>query len=492
MTFAFDEQYTMFDVTPVENQFILEQMPGAKGDYVKVYLYGLAFCYHPREEVTIDTMSHELGLTRDEIMAAYRYWERHGAVRRISDHPPAWQYISFRQRSVTTETEVDPDYAAFSRELETAFEGIRSFRGSETAAVYEWKEGNMRLPTEVILMILSHMARTRGKNFRIADAEKIAVQMADENARTEDEAAAVLSRDESATAGMRKILRMMGKRYTPSDANMALYSKWTQEWKLTQEAIEEACGSMGTSDPSLALLDSILQKARENSTGTELRPEDVQRSSRKHADMKKVMRMLGRTGSATPYQEEIYGKMLQIYPQEIIMIAAEECGRKKKDPQSLLLLLQAWKDRGFTTREEIEQHVALFREREDFLKKIRSRWNSRESDAGEHGMDMLVRWEEKLGMNRDVILQAADYAAEARYPMSYIDTLMNRYAEKGISTPEEAEKDHRAYAAQYSEMARKSGDRKLPAQDFEQRDYSGEQDAAMERLLNWSKSRNNA
>ena len=184
--------------------------------------------------------------------------------------------------------------------------------------------------------------------------------------------------------------------------------------------------------------------------------------------------------------------MLQIYPQEIIMIAAEECGRKKKDPQSLLLLLQAWKDRGFTTREEIEQHVALFREREDFLKKIRSRWNSRESDAGEHGMDMLVRWEEKLGMNRDVILQAADYAAEARYPMSYIDTLMNRYAEKGISTPEEAEKDHRAYAAQYSEMARKSGDRKLPAQDFEQRDYSGEQDAAMERLLNWSKSRNNA
>ena len=39
--FGFDEQYAMFDVTPVANQFLLEYMPMARGDYVKVYLYGL-------------------------------------------------------------------------------------------------------------------------------------------------------------------------------------------------------------------------------------------------------------------------------------------------------------------------------------------------------------------------------------------------------------------------------------------------------------------
>ena len=38
--FAFDQQYAMFDATPVQNQFILEYMPSAPGDYVKVYLYG--------------------------------------------------------------------------------------------------------------------------------------------------------------------------------------------------------------------------------------------------------------------------------------------------------------------------------------------------------------------------------------------------------------------------------------------------------------------
>ena len=68
MTFAFDEQFTMFDVTPVENQFILEQLPGAKGDYVKVYLYGLMHCYHPREDVTPESMSRELGLPVEDIL----------------------------------------------------------------------------------------------------------------------------------------------------------------------------------------------------------------------------------------------------------------------------------------------------------------------------------------------------------------------------------------------------------------------------------------
>ena len=32
--FGFDERYAMFDITPVENLFILEYLPEAKGDYV--------------------------------------------------------------------------------------------------------------------------------------------------------------------------------------------------------------------------------------------------------------------------------------------------------------------------------------------------------------------------------------------------------------------------------------------------------------------------
>ena len=39
--FEQDESMLRFGVTPVENLFIQEYLPAARGDYVKVYLYAL-------------------------------------------------------------------------------------------------------------------------------------------------------------------------------------------------------------------------------------------------------------------------------------------------------------------------------------------------------------------------------------------------------------------------------------------------------------------
>ena len=207
MTFAFDEQFAMFDITPVENQFILEYLPGARGDYVKVYLYGLLSCYHPKKEMDLSSMSRELGVTEEEILTAFRYWERKGIVRRIKDHPPEWQYVNIKQKNLVSDDMPDAEYVRFSREVENCFEGIRVFHGSEVAECYEWTE-DLHLPAEVVLMLLKHMARTRGKSFRIRDAEKVAILLSDEKAFTPEEAEQVLSRDEAMNSGFRKSMRM--------------------------------------------------------------------------------------------------------------------------------------------------------------------------------------------------------------------------------------------------------------------------------------------
>ena len=60
-------------------------------------------------------------------------------------------------------------------------------------------------------MLLNHMAEVKGKNFRISDAEKIAVQMAEEKIRTVDAAEEFFSRDEKAYTGIRKDPEKDGK-----------------------------------------------------------------------------------------------------------------------------------------------------------------------------------------------------------------------------------------------------------------------------------------
>ena len=483
MTFAFDEQFTMFDITPVENQFIMEYLPGAKGEYVKVYLYGLLCCYHPKKEIDLQRMSQELNQTEEEIQAAFRYWERRGIVRRISDHPPEWEYINIKQISFAGTDQLDREYVRFSRDLQSSFED-RDLYGSEIAACYEWKE-DLGIPTEVIVMLLKYMSRTRGKNFRIKDAEKIALMLKDEKAFTLEDAEDVLSRDEIMIAGFRKVQRKLGMRFNPSEANLKLYRKWVVEWHFTQKAVEEACDRTGTSTPSLALVDSILEQAYRYSGGTaeKLDSEDLLASEEQRKRLKEALNEVGQFGPVTPAQQKLYAQMTALYPQEIILLAARECAAKQKRFDSVLMLLKSWQERGFTDEKQIQEHISAFHEKEQFLKELRSKWAGRDTDIGQKSLQLLDKWENQLGFSREMISLAADLAFEMKKPVAYMDKTLGYWAGKGIRTPEDAEADRKAHREQYQQNAGKGASKTVSAQEYTQRDYSGEQEEAMIRMI---------
>ena len=63
----FDDQFTMFDITPLENIFIDEYMLRAPGDFVKVYLYGLMLCYHHAERMSLASMARDLDVASEVV-----------------------------------------------------------------------------------------------------------------------------------------------------------------------------------------------------------------------------------------------------------------------------------------------------------------------------------------------------------------------------------------------------------------------------------------
>ena len=483
MTFAFDEQFAMFDITPVENQFILEYMPGAKGDYIKVYLYGLLCCYHPKKEMDISSMSRELGLSEDEITSAFRYWERRGIVRRISDNPLSWQYINVKQIIFFKDEEPDPDYVRFSQEIESSFDEIRDFHGSEIAACYEWKE-DLGLSTEVIVMLLKYMVRSRGKSFKIKDAEKTAILLSEEKAYTVEDAEQILSRDEAVSAGLRKVLRKLGMRFNPSDANLKLYRKWTEEWHFTQEAIEAACDRMETSTPSLAILDSILEQTYRNSSGaSKLDRAELEANEVKRKNLKELLREIGQYSAATPAQQKLFIRMSELFPQKIILLAARECAAKQKHFDSVMKLLESWQERGFTEEKQILEHIDAFHDKEEFLKTLRQKWAGRDTDIGQKAMQLLEKWENELGFSREMITLAADLAFEARKPAAYMDKTLTYWAEKKIRKPEDVEKDRKNHREQYPQTIQKNTGKTVTAQHYEQRNYDDEQNDALKRMV---------
>ena len=471
--FGFDTKYAMFDITPVENQFILEYLPAAKGDYVKVYLYGLMRCYHPEEDMNLDRMCHELNMTEDEVTAAFGYWERRRLVRRISDNPPKWQYVNIKQLNVTEEPDPEPEYTEFSNALYQAFDKVRRLHGNELNTCFEWRE-ELKLPTEVIIMLLNHMVSVKGKNFRISDADKIAAQMASEDVRTVEAAEDFFSRDEQAVSGIKKILKKMGKRYLPSEAQIAMYRKWITEWGFSHEAIESALELTAKGDPSMGYLDGILNSLRQEKA---MSPYRIRQSSRKAEGFREILRELGK-GDVSLRNLQIYDQMLALYPQGVILIAARECGQNGKDINDTLKLLQAWKDKGLEEQREVEDYVKTFHEQTTLIRKLKSIWGTDEGRIGKTDRSLISKWKNEFGFSTEAITAAASYAAEAKQPMTYLDKILSDDHEKGIMTPEQIKKAHE----QFKVSSRTKVQKVLPGQNFPQRSYQNVQEEMMQDL----------
>ena len=294
----------------------------------------------------------------------------------------------------------------------------------------------------------------------------------------------VLARDEAMTAGFRKVLRKMGMRFNPSEANLKLYRKWTEEWHFTQEAIEEACDRMGTSAPSLAILDTILENTyrSKGKTKSQLSREDLAETEQQREDLKTVLNELGQYGAPTPAQQRQYAQMLEKYPQEIILIAARECAAKQKRFDSVMKLLESWQERGFSSADQIREHIRAFHEKEEFLKELRQKWEGRDTDIGQKSMQMLDKWENGLGFTREMITLAADLAFEVKKPAAYMDKTLEAWAAEGVRTPEDVRKRQQDRAGQ-AQGTRKAAAKTVSAQQYEQRNYDNEQGEALQRMI---------
>jgi len=469
--FGFDERYAMFDITPVENQFILEYLPDAKGDYIKVYLYGLMRCYHPEDDMNLGRMSRELNMTEDDVTTAFRYWERRGLVRRVSDKPPKWQYINIKQKDLSGAEAKDPEYEAFSDAVYAAFDKVRRLHGSELSKCFEWRE-DMKLPTEVIVMLLNHMVEVKGRNFKIADAEKVAVRMAEEDIRTVDAAEEFFTRDGQAYEAVRRILKKLGKRNLPSEAQVNLYLKWTKEWHFTPDAIEEAVKLTAKGDPSMGYLDGILKgMRRENGTDIELNKDKVINSRKRSDALREILKELGH-GEVTPQNLALYDGMKKLYPQDVILTAARECGHSGKGPEDVLKLLESWKAKGLETGEQVEAYVQAFHNQTDLIRELRSVWGMNVSRISKTDRSFIARWEKEMGFSPEMIMAAAPLASDANIPMIYLDSILKGYKEKGITTPEQAAKERK----QYRTAGKAKPTKTVSAQQYDQRDYSGVQD----------------
>ena len=474
--FGFDEQYAMFDVTPVANQFLLEYMPMAKGDYVKVYLYGLMQCHHPQADASVEQLGRELNMSGEDVLAAYRYWERKGLVRRVSDNPPSFRYVSVSRQSLLGGAETADDaYEAFAEAVYGLFGNDRRLHGKELSQCYEWVE-QMGLPQEVVLTLLRHMISQKGKRFSMAAAEKLAVELCEAGVRTPEDAELVLNRDKQVLEGSRAVLREFTLFRDPTQAEMALYRKWTAEWGFSPEAVIAACAdTTNGKQPSFKYLDSILKNKKDEMGLSAISARQVTHAQKQRdnaeAPLRALLRALNLPGvTVNPSTLAEYGSMRELYDDDIILLAGQECAKQGCQFADVLQMLKAWKKKNLETAEQIRAYMSEVGLYVDFVKELKALWGkpSRSSAADRA---LAQKWLESWGLSRELVIACAAYAAGAEKPMPYLDKLLERMRQQGVTTPDQAAAAQRAWQeSQAAAPAQKPG-KTVREQQYTQREY---------------------
>ncbi len=481
--FGTDKAGVLWDSVALPNAFICEYMPAAPEGYVKVYLYGLMYAHFPAagESLTAPALARELAMEESEVLAAFAYWERCRLVTRTQDKPPRFLYLNVQQATMGRQAmPADEGYMQFAQALYAIFGEKRKLHGGETQLCYEWVE-QLGIPREVVLLLVQHLATTRGIHFSFKDAQKLALELKERHIENLEDAEQFFARSQAAWDSTQRVLRRMSKFRVPTVDEIDLYLKWTKEWGFAPKAVEAACAEMTGGDPSFKYLDSILRGVHERAGRKQTSAEQLGGQLQKEKDeaerIREVLRAAGLNANANEaVVREVYRDMTARLPHETVVLAAREVSRKKKTQSldKLAELVAAWSAKGLRTPADVEAYLTLVKTQNDTLYTLFTH-------MGHSGLptprdrELLAKWTGEWSFSVEVMLKAAEYSAGKNAPMAFMDKVLESFRAAGVSTAAAAEAEHERHRETYQpKSGGKPTGKVVTEQLYEQRTYTGE------------------
>lgn len=459
---SFSEGAAMFDVTPVENMFLLEYLPTAPDGFLRVYLYARMLCLHPELGGEIGDVAKALNMEEDAVYNAFQYWEQQGLVEKLSDRPAAYALRPLRD-GVTVRAEAERDYYKY-REYNSSLQNL--FGGTELLEPKHYKIANdwlnvLGFTQDAALKILEYEMRLPGGRkpgavFRRAD--KRAVEWAERGLHTLEEVERAIAYDDQVYAMAGAVLKQLSIGRRPTANELDCVRRWIHDWKLTEADVIAACADTTKSRaPSIAYLDAILRAKMESG------------ANRHFEAVKGVLRELGAANVVpTPDQTRRYAALLeQGFEPEAIRLAAVQCARKRKNSfEELEWMLGKWGEAGVRSHAQAQRYISdMQRATAEVRGLLEAAGLSRRPS-----MDDLERyegWKQRFGT--DMLLCAAECARGARMPVKYMDKLLSEWEKSGVATPEAARAQHAAAGAP---AAKEGASSAAAARNYQQHSYT--------------------
>ncbi|MDL2257940.1 DnaD domain protein [Eubacteriales bacterium OttesenSCG-928-K08] len=328
MSCRFSHESLPFESTPVDNVFLMEYMPHANHDQLRVYLYGLMICRYPglREQ----SIATELALSEQEVLDAFAYWQKEGLVRIFSADPLEVEYIT-PSRRVAPPVLVPGKYGSLVQSVQSLF-APRQLKQTELRHLYDWVE-IYHMDPGAVMELVSYCLTRKGPSVSFQYINVVARSWADAGVITMEDARAQALAYEEMTGGAAAILMRWRKSRRPTQDELTLYKKWTNTWGFTLDAILAACPALTNAErPSFAYLDGVLDRLQRKGVISASQVEEQLRGEQDNATLAlQLFSCMGIGRSARPNErEEMQSLINEGFSLDVLIVAAEQAREKER------------------------------------------------------------------------------------------------------------------------------------------------------------------
>lgn len=133
---------------------------------------------------------------------------------------------------------------------------------------------------------------------------------------------------------------------------------------------------------------------------------------------------------------------------EIILLLLEYCVSKGKNRMSYIEKVAiSWKEMGLDTSEKVAVYLQSEEQKSGFLYSIRKIMGIADRSLSQTEEKFLFKWHDEFGISEEMIALAYEYCIiqTAKLSFPYMDKIITRWHNEGISTVADAENDNRSF-----------------------------------------------
>lgn len=260
-------------MTPIENIFINHYLPKAPGDFVKVYLLGLKFCFHGRGDmISNSSIAKTLDLLESDVYKAWNYWKTQGIVDiENAEEGDIISFLNIKEVMLNTSSSIPSSSPKEStediissrknkkvKEMHDLIEQMygRPLSPMEMNQYNKWMTDYSFEPEVVVLMLEESFSRGRKE---MAYLKQVALNWYDAGVTSLEDAEKFMEEYKRKREKQFKIMDFLGFKRQPSKKEEQLMQKWFAKYQMDLDIIFEACGrTAGISQPNFSYVDKIL------------------------------------------------------------------------------------------------------------------------------------------------------------------------------------------------------------------------------------------